>query len=513
MRTGSLVAGRYQIERQAGAGGMGAVYRALDTETATIVAVKILRTDVLYGRDDVQRFARESSLLAELLHPGIVRYLGHGVTADNARYLVMEWLEGKSLSQRLQSEELSIAESVDVARQAAEALGAAHGRGVIHRDVKPSNMMFVGGETGRFKLIDFGIARRLDATSVTRTGTIVGSPGYMAPEQVRGTSPVGPAVDVFALGCVLYECLTGRRAFSGLPLALLTRILCFDPPPVAQLCPEVPQALSWLVMRMLAKHSGARPQDGAEVAAALAALGAMPDLVGRRSPAPSAGESQDPETIAPASRSVHMILAADTGVRSPLSEGLEDPGRETRKVQRPGRAVHVILAGEGGNLPGEAAAPVAPDAGPCDIDRLREAVQPFGAHLEVLPDGAVIAILPGAETPARDTVRAAECALALRSLLPEVPMVLLRKAGPLRSPPVPVPAAPEAPAVDDELDEAVRALAAEDMNQLFAGAAETSGVIGGIRLDAGIARLLPAIFALHHGSTGVYLVGKLDGEA
>jgi hypothetical protein len=510
MRTGSLIAGRYQIERQAGSGGMGAVYRALDGETGTIVAVKILRTDALYGRDDVQRFAREASLLAELSHPGIVHYLGHGVTADNARYLVMEWLEGKSLSQRLTSEDLSVAESVAVARQAAEALGAAHGRGVIHRDVKPSNMMFVGGATERFKLIDFGIARRLDATSVTRTGTIVGSPGYMSPEQVRGTSPVGPSADVFALGCVLYECLTGRRAFSGLPLALLTRILCFDPPPVAQLCPEVPQALSWLVMRMLAKEPEARPRDGAEVAAALAALGPMPDLIGQRTAATSGGVSRDPETISHASRSVHMILAADTGTRPSLLQGAEDADEETRKVQRSGRALHVILAGEAGNLPGEEAAPAAPEAGCYDIARLREAMQPFGAHIEVLPDGAVIAILPGAETPARDSVRAAECALVLRGLLPEVPMVLLRKAGPLQAPAVPV--APEVPAVDDELDEAVRALAAEDMNRLFAGAAETSGVMGGIRLDTGIARLLPAMFALHHGSTGVYLVGKRDAS-
>ena len=495
MRTGSLIAGRYQIERQAGSGGMGAVYRALDGETGTIVAVKILRTDVLYGRDDVQRFDRESLLLAELSHPGIVRYLGHGVTGDKARYLVMEWVEGKSLSQRLESEELTIAESVAVARQAAEALGAAHSRGMIHRDVKPSNMMFVGGETERFKLIDFGIARRLDTVSVTRAGTIVGSPGYMAPEQVRGTSPVGPPADVFALGCVLYECLTGRRAFNGLALALLTRILCFDPPPVVQVCPEVPQALSWLVMRMLAKEPQARPRDGSEVAAALVALGPMPHTIGHA--ASAGGGSQAPETI-PNPRALHMILAADTGTRSAVSYQTRDADEETRKVQRQGRALHVILAAEGGDMPVEAA-PEARAASSQDIARLREAVTPFGAHIEVLPDGAVIAVLPGAETPARDSVRAAECALALRNLLPDVPMVLLRKTGPL-----------QAPVAGDELDEAVRALAAEDMNQLFADAAETSAVAGGIRLDTQMVRLLPAMFALHHSPTGVYLVGKCD---
>jgi hypothetical protein len=306
---------------------------------------------------------------------------------------------------------------------------------------------------------------------------------------------------------VLYECLTGRRAFGGLPLALLARVLCFDPPPVAQLCPEVPQALSWLVMRMLAKDPKARPKDGAEVAAELTALGPMPDLIGKRAPGASGGESRDPETVPRAARAVHMILAADTGAKSPLLADDEDPDNETRKVQRPGRALHMILAGEAENAPAEGAAPMAPEAGGCDVAQLREAVRPFGAQIEVLPDGAVIAVLPGAETPARDSVRAAECALVLRNLLPEVPMVLLRKASPIQAPAVP-PAPPEA---DDELDEAVRALAAEDMNRLFA--AETPGVTGGIRLDQEIARLLPSMFALHHGSTGVYLVGKRDPGA
>ncbi len=273
MRTGDVVAERFVIEAHAGAGGMGTVYRARDRETNRVVALKHVGPD-----GEQSRFEQEARLLAELDHPGIVRYVAHGRAAEGARYLVMEWLDGDDLRTHLALHgPLSMSDAWEIARRLGSALAYAHAHGIVHRDIKPANVLVERGELSRAKLLDFGIARSarggaLDTTVVpiTRTGTVVGTVGYMSPEQAVGSADIDARSDVFALGCVLFEAMTGRPAFSGPnAVSVLAKLLLEDPPRVRHLVPSVPPRLDELVARMLAKDPAARPRDAAAVLRAI----------------------------------------------------------------------------------------------------------------------------------------------------------------------------------------------------------------------------------------------------
>ncbi len=262
MHKGEVVDDRFEIDARAGEGGMGTVYRAIDRSNRTTVAFKILHDP---QGDAITRFAHEARALADLDDPHIVRYIAHGTLNSGEPYLVVEWVEGESLSEHLARGHISVAESLEIAWQLASALGAAHARGIVHRDVKPSNVMLEGGSSKHVKLLDFGIARLAEATAgLTGTRDVIGTPGYMAPEQARGErAPIDARTDVFSLGCVLYECLAGRPTFVGNhPMALLAKLLFEEPPPLRELAPDVPEGLANLVMRMLSKDQDARPQDG-----------------------------------------------------------------------------------------------------------------------------------------------------------------------------------------------------------------------------------------------------------
>ncbi|KYG07036.1 hypothetical protein BE21_31410 [Sorangium cellulosum] len=253
---------------------MGKVYRARDRMSGEAAAVKLLHGT---SAEEGERFAREALALSELDHPGIVRYLAHGVHDAVVPYLAMEWLEGGDLSGRLKRGVLSVDEVWTLATRVAEAIAAAHARGIVHRDIKPSNLFVVGGDVARVKLLDFGVARLDGMTTMTTPGTVLGTPGYMAPEQARGVPHVGAAADVFALGAVLFACLTGRPAFRGEHLlAVLAKILFQELPPVRDLRADVPATLDALIGRMLAKDPEKRPRDGAAVVDALRAAEAQP---------------------------------------------------------------------------------------------------------------------------------------------------------------------------------------------------------------------------------------------
>ena len=224
LKPGDVLAARFEVISRAGGGGMGSVYRARDRVGGEVVALKVLR---LPGEETTGRFEREAAVLAELRHPGIVRYVAHGVTASGRAYLALEWLEGEDLSKHLARAPMTIRASVTVARKVAEALAYAHGRGVVHRDIKPGNVFLRDGRSDQATVLDFGIARAADiGAGLTLTGIMVGTPGYMAPEQARGARDVDPRADVFSLGCVLFHCLTGQRAFQGEDaVAVLARVL------------------------------------------------------------------------------------------------------------------------------------------------------------------------------------------------------------------------------------------------------------------------------------------------
>jgi serine/threonine protein kinase len=225
MGEGAVVAERFVIEQHAGLGGMGDVFRAVDRQTGKRVALKLLRQRT---EEHVARFQREARLLAALRHPAIVQYVAHGETDDGRHYLAMEWLEGEDLATRLRKGPLGVADSLAVAGRIAEALVAVHGQGVVHRDLKPANVFLPGGDPARAMLIDFGIARPEDTVhQLTSSAAILGTPAYMAPEQIQGACSVDVRSDVYSLGAILFECLTGRPPFVGPHvMAVLAKVLC-----------------------------------------------------------------------------------------------------------------------------------------------------------------------------------------------------------------------------------------------------------------------------------------------
>jgi serine/threonine protein kinase len=264
MQIRDVVAGRFVVERRLGSGGMGSVFAATDRVDGGQVAVKVLD---LNAPDALERFRREARVLSELSHPGIVRYIAHGMTEERQPFFAMELLEGEDLAQRLDRDGLTVEESLALARRAAAALSFAHASGVIHRDIKPSNLFLVGKEVARVKVLDFGIARaHSQSRRLTQSGALLGTVGYMAPEQAMGERDVDARADVFSLGCVLFECLTGRAAFAADNIrAILAKVLVEQAPSIRELRPELGEGLDSLVTRMLAKRREDRPEDAAEV--------------------------------------------------------------------------------------------------------------------------------------------------------------------------------------------------------------------------------------------------------
>jgi tetratricopeptide (TPR) repeat protein len=377
MRAGDVIAERFEIERLSGSGGMGQVYRAKDRLSGEAVAVKVLHGS---GVHEAERFAQEAELLSTLRHPGIVAYVAYGATGDGDPYLVMEWLEGETLADRLRRCVLTVGETVTLTARVAAALGAVHRGGVVHRDLKPSNVLFRGPSFRSATLIDFGIARLAGGGQrLTTPGAMLGTPGYVAPEQARGEE-VDARADVFSLGCVLFKCLTGRGPFVGDDaLSVLLKIIVEEPPRLGELLEGVPPGIEDLVARMLSKSPADRPPDGDAIGAELEAL----------------------DAVAPFSTDVF---------RAPPS--LRAPGITTTE-----RRVMSLVLGRAPRGDPEATRTAGESA-----DRqwaLRAAVERHQGRLELLADRSIAVVLTSTGAATDLAVRAARCALSLRALLDE----------------------------------------------------------------------------------------------
>ena len=457
-----VIDGRFAVERACGSGGMGSVYRALDQKTGAPVAVKVLHES---SPQLHERFDREARMLATLTHPSIVRYVAHGTTGADLHYLAMEWIDGETLKARLERQGLGAAESVPMIAAVADALADAHRHGVIHRDVKPSNLLFAGGDPARVKLIDFGVARATaDTVRLTEAGSSVGTPGYMAPEQVRSVRDVDARADLFALGCVLYECLSGRRAFAGNDaVEVWIKIVLAQPTSLRVLAPELPESLVALVEKMLAKEPGDRPLGAAEVAAALRAVGPIasaPRRFVREDELPTMasgkpamtgsghGAAEADRTRAGAQRTIFLVVATDS--------------------RSDGRA-----PGETGSASGRTAAGERRRA---EIGTQVGALAArHGGHADFLAEGSVVIELD-AEAVTAETARAAgECALGLRALLPSAMIAVTSGSGPAGS-----------PVLDDVIARGLRLIEAAALEAVTGDAKAAEGV----QLDEATARLL-----------------------
>ncbi len=261
--------GPYKVIEPLGQGAMARVYKATDP-TGWEVALKVLHPHLTDDEGFVARFRREAEAAAQLDHPHIVRVLDHGSEAG-FHFLAMELVDGPSLRTwlRERSRPLAVEEAVSLVGRLADALAYAHGRGVVHRDLKPSNLLLRGGRPGDPVLTDFGIARMVDATVATASGVLLGTPAYMAPEQGQG-QPGDARSDVYALGVILYELLTGAPPFEAdSPYALILRHIHTPPPSPRTLRPDLPPALEAVILRSLEKDPAARYPDAASFAAAL----------------------------------------------------------------------------------------------------------------------------------------------------------------------------------------------------------------------------------------------------
>ncbi len=269
-----ILSGRYEIGERLGSGGMSSVHQATDLILERTVAVKILAEHLSDDERFVERFRREALAVAKLIHPNIVQVYDTGID-EGRHYIVMEYVQGRSGAQILQRHgPLDGETTAEIGAQACAGLDYAHRRGIIHRDVKPGNLMIVGGPVGggemTMKLTDFGIARAVEQTRITQVGSVVGTAAYLSPEQVRGEEAT-PATDVYALGVVLYQFLTGRLPYEGSTLAeLAVRQQNEKPLPPSTYNDAVPETLGAAVLRALEGDPNRRYASASELAGGLA---------------------------------------------------------------------------------------------------------------------------------------------------------------------------------------------------------------------------------------------------
>ncbi len=270
---GRLLGGAYRLLTSIGTGSTGAVYAARHEPSGALVAAKVLRERWRHSSGQQRRFEREIRAGSKLRHPHIVRMLDAGVETDGTAWQILELLQGRELATALEQRPLAVEETLKLARQLLQALEAVHLRGYVHRDVKPENVFLIDTPDGSLfaKLLDFGIAKPISPTqttpALTSEGVILGTPHYMAPEQITGDLPVSPSSDLWALGALLFTALTGRPPFHDEMLSTLLVNIARNPAPsVATYRSDVPRRLVEIVARALRTHPAHRYRDAAEMA-------------------------------------------------------------------------------------------------------------------------------------------------------------------------------------------------------------------------------------------------------
>ena len=326
----------YKITEKLGEGGMGVVYKAEDTKLKRTVALKFLRSDVLEDDEHKERFLREAQAAASLNHPNIC--VIHEIDeAEGSPFIAMELVEGESVKEKIKARPLKLDEAIDVAVQTAEGLKAAHNKGVVHRDIKPANLMLT--EEGQVKIMDFGLAQLAEQSRLTKTATILGTPAYMSPEQAK-RQPTDRRTDVWSLGAVIYEMVTGRLPFGGeRQEAVLYAIGNEEPEPITALRAGVPMELEWIVGKALAKDADERYQHVEETIVDLRGLGKKLES-GKATvlrPQPAAGQARTPTTVPPSD------LRAGARHSEPASPDHLLQEQAVRKAERPARRLQIGL--------------------------------------------------------------------------------------------------------------------------------------------------------------------------
>ena len=341
--------GRYTIERPLGSGGMAEVFLAHDGVLDRDVALKVLRSQYAGDEEFYERFRREATSAAGLSHPNIVQVYDRGETPDGTCYIAMEYVSGGTLKERLDERgPMEPQRALAVADQVAEALWAAHERGVIHRDIKPQNILVT--DMGHLKVTDFGIARAASAATISATNAVFGTAGYLSPEQALG-EPATPRSDLYSLGIVLYELLTGVVPYrADNPVAVCMKHVTEPLTPPRRLDPTLPEAVDALVVKMLAKDPADRPESASEVLDDIEGVrrGAPPPAPTPRTGTPRLGVRKTAKPANPATTTTAGDAEATTAsaATAPAADGArrEFTGRRFRRRGAAAVILSVLLA-------------------------------------------------------------------------------------------------------------------------------------------------------------------------
>ena len=419
---GVVLAGRYEVLRRIGEGGMGAVYEARHTLIGKRVAVKVLLEKFHAKSDFVARLLQEARLASAIGHQNIVDVTDFGTTDDGRSFVVMEFLDGESLAELERREApLPIDRSLRIARQAASALGAAHAKGIFHRDVKPENIYLVQrGDADFVKVVDFGISKAVkpggdeggETYRLTHTGLLLGTPLYMSPEQARGEEDLDHRVDIWALGVLLYECLTGEVPFrANNYLQIISQVLTYEPLSPARLRPElgIPDAVDAVVMRAMEKDRARRYPSMAELEADLERLLAGDQNVGLAPPPPGAPAAR-PAPRWPLALTASLLLVAG------VSLALRRPPAPAH-LPAPPPAVAAPAAVAPAPTPAPAPAPPAPVAPAAAAPEPPRPSRRAHAHVERRPSRPSAS--PAANAEAAESVRRGVLPSGSREAYPE----------------------------------------------------------------------------------------------